>query len=553
MRAEDTERSLHKLAELRGIELSYVGHDGRTVKASTDTLTGVLGALGYPVPNAGAIREQLRLAREERRVPSPEPFAASEAPQARRPAERGVAVTTPLYAVRGRDDWGIGSFRDLRELADLAATWRANLIGTLPIFAISTDRPIDPSPYLPISRLFWNELHVDVAGAAALAGCDTPEAMRPDPLVRAGAAVDYDTVAHAKREALEACATAMHEADGRRRNAFERFVTEHEELASYAAFRANGDERAAQYHRFVQFAADRQLADAKDHGDALGIGLYLDLPVGVHPNGYDTWANPDLFADAQVGAPPDALAASGQAWGFPPLHPQRLRDSGYRYFIESLRVALRYARCIRIDHILGLQRLYWIPAGMDATSGAYVKYRHDELLAIVAFEAKRAGATVIGEDLGTVSPEIRQAMDDYGILHSFVSRFEASPDNPLPQPSQPAAASLGTHDLPRFATFWNDPASRELVAVGVPEPDRALRLCLEALAAGPAAYVIADLADLVGETVPDNRPGTGPEAGNWRRRLPLSLAELANDEATRQLMCRLADLRSNAPKEAITR
>jgi 4-alpha-glucanotransferase len=541
-----TERALRRLASLRGVEPSYVGHDGATVPASTDALIGVLGALGYPVPNAAAIHDQLRLAEAER------PAEASPVAVAPPPVRhhRGLGVTAPLYAIRGDDDWGIGSYRDLAGFADLAATWGADLIGTLPLFAISTEPPIDPSPYLPVSRLFWNELYVDVAAAAELAGCPAPGSTLPT-AARHGDQVDYETVAPAKRAALATCAEAMASADGRRREEFERFVSRHRDLDAYAVFRGKGDERVARYHRFVQYAAERQLADAAAHGARAGVGLYLDLPVGVHPDGFDTWANPGLFADAQVGAPPDALAADGQAWGFPPLHPQRLRERGYRYFIDTLRVPLRHARAIRIDHILGLQRLYWIPAGLDATSGAYVRYPHDELLAIVATEARRAGATVVGEDLGTVSPEIQRGMDDHAILHSFVQRFAATRDAPLAQPRVPSAACVGSHDLPRFAAYWRDPKQRDLVeALGVADPAEALRICLGSLASGPAAYLFVDLADLEGEVEPDNRPGTGPEAGNWRRRLPRSLERLAADEAARDLMHDLARLRAQ-PKEHV--
>jgi 4-alpha-glucanotransferase len=548
-------RRLRTLARLRGIQLSYTGYDGRTVRASDDTLAAVLEALGHPVPNAAAIDEQLRLAEAEQ----PD---ADEAPKAlRRPAprttprarRRGLGVSAPLYALRGADDWGVGSFRDLAAFADLARGWGAELIGTLPLFAMWTDPPIDPSPYLPVSRLFWNELYVDVAGAAELAGCPPPVELRPAAPVQRAPDVDYEAVADAKRRALDACATAMRTADGRRRESFEQFVAGHPELGPYADFRAGGDEHCAHYHRFVQYAASTQIADAAARGDRVGVGLYLDLPAGVHPHGYDTWANPGLFADAQVGAPPDALAEGGQAWGFPPLHPQRLRDSGYRYFIETLRVAMRHARAVRLDHILGLQRLYWIPSGLDATAGAYVRYRHDELLAIVAAEARCAGTTVIGEDLGTVSPEIRRAMDRHDILHTFVSRFGASAGDPLPQPSRPSAASLGSHDLPRFATFWADPDQRELVeALGVSDPHAALRACLESLAAGPAAYLFADLADLEGETVPDNRPGTGVEAANWRHRLPRTIRALAQDGSLRELMTGLCALRATATTKEAT-
>jgi 4-alpha-glucanotransferase len=543
--AAATERALRRLASLRGIEPSYVGHDGSTVPASTDALIGVLGALGYPVPNGAAIHDQLRLAEAERSTDPPR----VDVPPVARPASRGLGITAPLYAIRGGDDWGIGSYCDLAGFADLAAAWGADLIGTLPLFAISTEPPIDPSPYLPVSRLFWNELYVDIAGAAELAGCPAPEPTLPRAASQ-GDQVDYETVAAAKRETLEVCASAIATADGSRREEFERFVSGHRELDAYAVFRAKGDEQIAHYHRFVQYAAERQLADAAAHGARAGVGLYLDLPVGVHPDGFDTWANPGLFADAQVGAPPDALAADGQAWGFPPLHPQRLRDTGYRYFIDVLRVSLRHARAIRIDHILGLQRLYWIPAGLDAAHGAYVRYRHDELLAIVATEAHRARATVIGEDLGTVSPEIQRGMDDHAILHSFVQRFAATPSNPLAQPRLPSAACVGSHDLPRFAAYWRDPKQHDLVeALGVPDPAEALRVCLGSLAGGPAAYLFVDVADLEAEVEPDNRPGTGPEAGNWRRRLPRSLERLAADAALHDLLNDLARLRAQ-PKGA---
>ncbi|HVV74580.1 MAG TPA: 4-alpha-glucanotransferase [Mycobacteriales bacterium] len=545
MTAAETRRQLRRLARLRGIQLSYTAHDGKVVRASDDTLAAVLGALGHPVPNAGAIHDQLRLAEADQRHATVGPAVAAKATQpARRPP--GLGVTAPLYAIRGRDDWGVGSFRDLAAFAGLAASWGADLIGTLPLFAMSTETPIDPSPYLPISRLFWNELYVDISDAAELSGCELIEAMRPSRAVRDASEVDYEAVAAAKRNALDACATSMEVAEGRRREDFERFIAGHPELAAYADFRAAGDAKAARYHRFVQYAAAHQLDQVVAEGDRVGTGLYLDLPVGVHRDGFDTWANPELFADAQVGAPPDAMAAEGQAWGFPPLHPQRLRASGYRYLIDALRVAFRYARAVRIDHVLGLQRLYWIPNGLDATCGAYVRYRHDELLAIITTEAHRAGATVIGEDLGTVSPEIRRAMDDHGVLHTFVTRFEASRDDPLPQPRRPSAASLGSHDLPRFATFWREPGQRELVdALGVREPGEALRLCLQSLAGGPAAYVFVDVADLEGETVPDNRPGTGPEAGNWRHRLPRSLTKVEDDESVRDLMTTLAELRAS--------
>jgi 4-alpha-glucanotransferase len=333
----------------------------------------------------------------------------------------------------------------------------------------------------------------------------------------------------------------METAHGQRREDFEAFLSTHPELKAYAEFCGDGDAEEARYHRFVQYAAATQLGEVAARARRADVDLYLDLPVGVHPHGYDTWAHPELFAAAQVGAPPDSFFAGGQAWGFPPLHPERLRRDRYAYFISALRHVLQYARAIRVDHILGLQRLYWIPSGADPSEGGYVRYHDEELRAILAIEAQRADATVVGEDLGTVSPKIRAAMDRDGILHTFVYQFDASAADPLPQPRRPSVASVGSHDLPRFAAFWRDPEQRELAAaLGTRDPRRALRQCLEALAAGPAAYVVVDVADLEGEVEPDNRPGTGVEAGNWRRRLPRPVQELAGDKSLRDLMSRLA-------------
>jgi 4-alpha-glucanotransferase len=621
--AASTRRELRQLASLCGVQLRYTGNDGKPVSAPVESLLGVVAALGYPVEDARSISAALSAARRlrDRRTLEPvivrrsdgslssplppsglievdgaaiDPTSAKVGPgyhrlsvtrpggreralllvpPPRRPSgPRQLVVGTPVYALRGRDDWGLGSYADLGELAELAASWGAGLAGTLPLFATFTRTPIDPSPYLPVTRMFWNELYVDVAAAAQLAGvADAPEvgAAKPNPKTLRLPDADYETVAGAKRRALETCSRAIHAASGRRRDDFEQFIADHPELVSYADFRA-ADERigsgwrrwpskagsvpegsvdpdVAAYYRFVQYAAAKQLTDIVERDAA---GLYLDLPVGVHPDGFDTWSHSELFADAEVGAPPDALATSGQAWGFPPLHPERLRRSGYAYFIAGLRQALRFAQAIRIDHILGLQRLYWIPTGADARSGVYVRYPDEELRAIIAIEADRADVTVVGEDLGTVSPAIRRAMDRDGLLHSFVYQIEARPADPLPQPRQPSAASLGSHDLPRFAAFWTDPAQRDLVdVVGEADPAAALPICLNALAEGPSAFVLVDLADLEGETEPDNRPGTGPEAGNWRRRLPRTVEELASDDALRTLMAGLAASRGGADKE----
>jgi 4-alpha-glucanotransferase len=235
---------------------------------------------------------------------------------------------------------------------------------------------------------------------------------------------------------------------------------------------------------------------------------------------------------------------------------------------------LAHARAVRIDHVLGLQRMFWIPDGSPASDGAYVRYPTEELRAIVAIEAARADAVVIGEDLGIVSPPIRHAMDRDRMLHTFVWQFNASAKDPLPQPRKPSAASLGGHDLPRFAAFWRgadiedrlargdidestamaERRGRETLVEAVPVPSQpttadgelraAYTTCIGSLAAGPASYVFLDLADLELATEPDNRPGTGPEAGNWRQRLPRPLATIATDDHVTGLMADVVARRS---------
>jgi 4-alpha-glucanotransferase len=520
---------------------------------------------------------------------------------------RSFGVFAPIYGLRGRSDWGVGTFADLAELADHAGSLGAEIVGTLPMFPTFFTPPVDPSPYLPVSRQFLNELFIDVPALPELAGSASARSLlgtatfrdEVESLARLPR-VDYAAVMQHKRQVLELCAAQLFDSSGSRRAEFDRFLTSQPQLLAYADFRATAEQlgnrwrnwpsqpgalpaRAANpaarsYHLYAQFAAAEQLdatASATESGRA---GLYLDLPVGVHPDGYDTWSQAELFAPATVGAPPDRLAPQGQAWGFPPLHPQRIRDDRYRYVINCYRHLLTHARAIRIDHVLGLQRLFWVPPSGDAQTGAYVRYRREELMAIVALEAMRAGAVVVGEDLGTVSADIRQAMDRDAMLHTFVYQFEASPTDPLPQPASPSMASFGSHDLPRFASFWRgddiddrvqrgatDPAEAEtehveraelVASVEAALPDRsvpaAYAACMGALASGPAPYVMVDLADVEGETEPDNRPGTGPEADNWRWRLRRPLAEITSDGRANDLLAGIAAHRRSAEPEGVS-
>jgi 4-alpha-glucanotransferase len=346
--------------------------------------------------------------------------------------------------------------------------------------------------------------------------------------------------------------------------------------------RGSVDEDAVRYHLYAQFAADRQL-------DTLGDDLYLDLPVGAHPSGFDTWWEPKSFASSvSGGAPPDDFFSAGQNWGFRPLHPENIRDEEYRYVISYLRHLMSHAQAIRIDHVMGLHRLWWVPDGMDADKGAYVRYREEELRALVVLEAYRSGTVVAGEDLGTVPPEVRAAMVDDGMLSSFVYQFDSSVEEPLPHPRRLTLASLGTHDLPTFRSYWNGwdinraSANQETTdsqkaehseatagraewrqsvrwALGMDAPPddetgevrEALRGLLSYLAASPAALVMVDLEDLMMETARQNTPGTAISEGNFSRRAEFTLEAMTRDPYVVDVLTRMATARTESEPEEL--
>jgi 4-alpha-glucanotransferase len=500
---------------------------------------------------------------------------------------RGWGVLAPLTSLRTAGDWGVGTYRDLAALGEWVGGLGGTFVGTLPLFASFLEGPLaDPSPYRPASRLAWNELYVDVEALPGLERC--AEARR---VLHAGAGLRARSGRHAsvvadpvatmaaKRCVLEPLA-ADAVADVGARRQLDAFVSSHPAVLAYAQFRAACErdpgatprrrlgrtgvaDPRVRYHLYAQWVADAQLAAAA------GRGLYLDLPVGVHPRGFDPWWRPGAFVGGvSSGSPPDDFFARGQVWGLNPPHPSGQRAEGYEYLATTLRFAMRHASVVRIDHVMGLHRLWFVPDGMDATDGVYVRYPHEELRAVVVLEASRAGAAVVGEDLGTVPAEVRRAMRRDGMLRSSVYQFEATPRCPFPEIPPDALASLGTHDLPTFAAWWSgddieDRRRRGLTrpaeasaerdrrralraavsriigrrsptgrtgggsrgsaatrrgATGVVTCDRALRACLEHLASSRAPLVTVDPPDLWGERQPLNRPGTGGDEPNFRRR-----------------------------------
>jgi 4-alpha-glucanotransferase len=329
-------------------------------------------------------------------------------------------------------------------------------------------------------------------------------------------------------------------------------------------------------HRWLQFELDRQLGAAAARGRraGLGLGLYQDLAIGTSAAGADVWANPHLFlTGVSVGAPPDDYSAGGQNWGLPPIDPRALRDDRYRFWIQLLRASFRHAGALRIDHVLGLFRQFWIPDGAGGADGAYVRFPADDLLGILVLEARRHGAAVVGEDLGVVPPEVRPALRERRILSSKVFYFERDGERYRAAAEyEPASlATANSHDLPPIAGFWSgrdielrrasgaiesdEAADRErqarararaamldrLAADGAlpapvePASGAELRGAVHAFLCGtPAALVGLGLDDLVGETDPVNLPGVTPERHpSWTRRLAMPVEELATSPDVR--------------------
>jgi len=519
------------------------------------------------------------------------PARAWATPREPRGGDWGVFL--PLYALHSQRSWGAGDFTDLEALAGWVATLGGALVGTLPLLAAFLDEPFDPSPYAPASRLFWNEFYLDLTRIPELERSPAAKRLMASAAVQHerqalgdSGFVDYRRQMALKRRILEKLARRFFAGTSRRQGALRRFVADHPAVEDYARFRATGERQRApwpawpqpqrdgvlaegdfgqesrRYHLYVQWCAHEQLGALSAAARDKGVGLYLDLPLGVHADSYDVWRERAVFAlGMSGGAPPDGFFIKGQNWGSPPLHPERIRAHGYRYYITCLRHHLRQASVLRIDHVMGLHRLFWIPPGMRAHEGVYVRYRAEEFYAILALESHRHKAMIVGEDLGTVSPSVRPAMARHNVQRTYVLPFELTwdPVGGLRSPAADSLAGLNTHDMRPFAGFWQGLDIQDRVELGLlPEteaqgekngregwraalvgflkrtgrlkgeggeaPD-VLRACLGDLAASAARIVMVNLEDLWAETEAQNAPGTVSERPNWRRkaRYPLEV------------------------------
>jgi 4-alpha-glucanotransferase len=472
-----------------------------------------------------------------------------------------------LYAARSQESWGIGDLADLRRLAQWSAGLHAGMILVNPLGAVAPVLPQADSPYFPSSRRFLNPLYLrveEVPGARRL-GAELERSAAAGRALLEKRRIDRDAVFRLKDAALRKIwAGWAHTAD------FDCYCGEMgSELRRFSAYCAlaaqfGGDwrqwppcyrtpqspavetyvqehAREVAYHEWLQWLLDRQLAAA-----AGPLALMQDLPIGVAPGGADAWVWQDLLAnDCTVGAPPDLFNTAGQDWSIPPFVPHRLQAAGYEPFIETIRAVLRHAGGLRIDHVMGLYRLYWIPQGFGPERGAYVRYPAGDLLSIVALESRRAGAFVVGEDLGTVEDGVREDLHDRRVLSFRVLWFENKPPSQYPERCM---AAVSTHDLPTLAGVWTgqdeaaqraiglDPGENMellrkhvcgLIAAGeetpVPEAiERAYRL----LATAPARIVSATLDDAMAVPERPNMPGTVDQWPNWRLALPKAIESL---------------------------
>ncbi|HYZ35780.1 MAG TPA: 4-alpha-glucanotransferase [Pseudonocardiaceae bacterium] len=629
--------ALEQLAAAHGVATWYRDAKRRRVDVDPDVVRRVLGLLGVSADNPAQVRDELAAARapktpgtlvlrQGQRGDLPEPGVLT----AEDGTERAVTEAIPpdlapgwysltsgdqhstvlvappalpepprtwgwmlqLYALHSKDSWGLGDLGDLREfLTWTATTHGAGAVLVNPLHAVTPIHPVQASPYSPSSRRFINPLYLRIT--------DIPAYRRGDPTLRAAVdalrvepvseRIDYDAVWQAKQAALE----LLWQAEGAPRPAMS------EGLRDFATFcalaqrhgprwsrwsaelrhpaTASAGEQEVAFHAWVQQQCAAQLAATRHAARRMAIGVVHDLAVGVDPEGADAWALQDVLATGvTVGAPPDTFNQKGQDWGLPPWRPDRLAATGYAAYRDMLRAVLAHSDGLRIDHVAGLWRLWWVPPGASPDQGTYVHYDASAMVAALTLEAHRASAIVIGEDLGTVEPEVTKTLAAQRMLGSAVlwfARDEDAPGTPLLAAQRwpaRAAASISTHDLPTALGFLrgehvraraelgllNDEAAEwkqaraeraELVALlraegllsgdsAEPSEEQIVVAMHALLARTPCRLLLASPYDVVGELRQPNLPGTVEQYPNWRLPLPVTLEQLQRDPRVNRVL-----------------
>jgi alpha-1,4-glucan:alpha-1,4-glucan 6-glycosyltransferase/4-alpha-glucanotransferase len=430
--------------------------------------------------------------------------------------------------------------------------------------------------------------------------------------LQARSLIDYRAVMTLKRTVLQELAHCLSKQDSERKTNFKRFVKTHPRVDDYAAFRAKNererlpwrrwpeesrdgkltatdyDEAAKHYHLYVQWQTDEQMRSLGEKTKGEGPALYLDFPLGVNLDGYDVWRERSVFAlEASGGAPPDLFFTKGQSWGFPPFNPEGLRRQGYRYYIDSLRHHLRYSGMLRIDHVIGLHRLYWVPEGVAPSEGVFVRYPAEEFYAILNLESHRHRARIVGENLGTVPSYVNNALAKHKIYGMYVGQFDVgtTQKDALRGALPGTVASLNTHDTATFAGFWSGSDIEDRLDLGLlsdaerlsqqeirarqrdalinylrsrgwlnrqaADASEVLKAWLCDLATGAADLVLINIEDLWLEHLPQNVPGTWDERPNWQRQARFRLEEIRSTEAVREIFQAVDKWRCRKGKQKI--
>jgi len=519
---------------------------------------------------------------------------------------RAYAVQAPVFSLHSARSWGSGDVGDLDEFARLVANQGATVVATLPLLSSFGPGDFDASPYRPVSRRFWNDRWIALDQVGDLAHSPAArflmnETYPPDRRAtwsRDGI-VDGAAAFAAKRNVIQTWAATESEFMVQHETGLRAFVMNHPEVNDYARFRAAGerfgrdfnlwpstarsgllrwndvDPTLVRYHLFAQWIIDGQMSELSARLAQRGQTLQLDIPIGVHPHGYDVWKSPDEFVSSMsIGSPPDDFSREGQNWGTPPPNPARGRENVHFQFREALRSHMSVAGVVRIDHVMGLQRLFWVPEGAPATDGVYVSMPFRELLGVIAIEAQRHGVDVVGEDLGTVDPELRGALEHEGLRRSHVVQFSIGEHALDPVPPG-AMASFDTHDTATFYGWWTGADIDERVAVGhlAPsevsavveerderrrrlvaalglepdaEPEEVLDAVYVALADSAAGLVMVEVEDILKATAAVNLPGTDTERPNWCQQTSLSLEEMGTSSVLADALRTLRERRGFA-------
>jgi 4-alpha-glucanotransferase len=607
--------NLDDLAAAHGVATTYEDWAGNPKRVPEETVRRVLDAMEADGPPS---REEppLRVVREG----SPEAGGREVgeydgllvAPRRCPTPPRSWGWMVQLYGVRSRCSWGMGDLGDLARLARWsAADEGAGFLLVNPLHAAAPGLPQEDSPYFPASRRFANPLYLaveELPELGLLAPEQRAEVLRLGSEARAlndAERIDRDAVWRAKSRALELLFAV--DAPARRRALAEYRAAQGRALEDFAVWSALAERHRGPYqewpeglrrpdapdvaaareamaervtfHAWLQWLCAEQLAEAQRCAREAGmpVGLIHDLAVGCDPGGADAWAQQDVLAHGMtVGAPPDSFNQKGQDWRLPPWRPDRLRASGYAAFRDLVRATLAHGGGIRIDHAMGLFRLFWVPDGLSPAEGTYVRYDAEALLGILAYECHAAGAVAVAEDLGTVEPGVPETLRDNGILGSAVLWFE---DGRAAEYPEPAFTSVTTHDLPTARGFWTDASlavQAELGLLGRPveeqresnDADRARVLALlraEGLvgddpaedelvvamhafvARTPSLLVAVALGDALGDPRQPNMPGTRDEYPNWRLPLPRLLDDLGDDPLLRRVVDAVRTERSRGP------